>query len=88
MAVVAAAAGKTIDKDKRGKRTYRQARRTRGPFPPRNTVATKGRWWGLSLPVKIQRDRKREMAEGARSRARARLPSDPAPESAENAKNR
>lgn len=64
--VAAAAAKETTNKD-RGKRTGRWG--GQGPFPPRNTAARKGRWWGLSLRAKAGWDRKREMAEGVASTA-------------------
>lgn len=62
----AATAKETTNKD-RGKRTGRRG--GQGPFPPRNTAARKGRWWGLSLRAKAGWDRKREMAEGVASTA-------------------
>lgn len=60
-AAATATAKETTNKD-RGKRTGRRG--GQGPFPPRNTAARKGRWWGLSLRAKARWDRKREMAEG------------------------
>lgn len=73
-AATTAAARKTTDKDSR-----EESVRTAGEEDERSLPVKKyggderERWWGLSLPVKIRRDRKREMAEGV-----ARLPSDPA----------